>query len=63
LLFSPMAESHCQSVPGLQTLAGQRAVDLLLSLGDVDPKRIAITGASGGGTQSFIGAAIDPRIS
>lgn len=63
LLFSPMAESHCQSVPGLQTLAGQRAVDLLLSLGDVDPKRIAITGASGGGTQSFIGAALDPRIS
>ena len=63
LLFSPMAESHCQSVPGLQTLAGQRAVDLLLSLGDVDPKRIAITGASGGGTQSFIGAALDARIS
>ena len=63
LLFSPMAEAHCQSVPGLQTLAGQRAVDLLLSLGDVDPKRIAITGASGGGTQSFIGAALDPRIS
>ena len=63
LLFSPMAESHCQSVPGLQTLAGQRAVDLLLSLRDVDPKRIAITGASGGGTQSFIGAALDPRIS
>jgi dienelactone hydrolase len=63
LLFSPMAEAHCQSVPGLQTLAGQRAVDVLLSLGDVDPKRIAITGASGGGTQSFIGAALDPRIS
>jgi dienelactone hydrolase len=63
LLFSPMAESHCQSVTGLQTLAGQRAVDLMLSLGDVDPKRIAITGASGGGTQSFIGAALDPRIS
>ena len=63
LLFSPMAEAHCQSVPGLQTLAGQRAVDLLLSLGEVDPKRIAITGASGGGTQSFIGAALDPRIS
>ena len=63
LLFSPLAESHCQSVPGLQTLAGQRAVDLLLSLENVDPKRIAITGASGGGTQSFIGAALDPRIS
>ncbi len=63
LLFSPLAESHCQSVLGLQSLATQRAVDMLLSLEAVDPNRIAITGASGGGTQSFIGAALDPRIS
>ncbi len=63
LLFSPLAEGHCQSIIGLQSLATQRAVDMLLSLGEVDPKRIAITGASGGGTQSFLGAAVDTRIS
>lgn len=62
LLFSPRAEAHCQSVLGLQSLATQRAVDMLLGLPDVDAERIAITGASGGGTQSFIGAALDPRI-
>lgn len=62
LLFSPLAESHAQSIPGLQTLAGMRGVDFLLSLPEVDSSRIAITGASGGGTQSFITAALDSRI-
>ncbi len=63
LLFSPLAESHLQSVLGLQALAITRAVDMLLTLPEVDPARIAITGASGGGTQSFLGAALDERIS
>ena len=62
LLFSPLAESHAQSIIGLQTLAGMRGVDFLLSLPEVDSARIGITGASGGGTQSFITAAVDPRI-
>jgi dienelactone hydrolase len=62
LLYSPLAEMNAQSIMGLQTLATQRAVDMLLSLPDVDPARIGITGASGGGTQSFIAAAIDSRI-
>jgi poly(3-hydroxybutyrate) depolymerase len=62
LLFSPRAESHAQSIMGLQALASSRAVDLLMTLPEVDPQRIAITGASGGGTQSFIAAALDPRI-
>ncbi|MFM8495293.1 MAG: acetylxylan esterase [Planctomycetia bacterium] len=62
LLFSPLAEAHCQSVMGLQALNTQRSVDFVLSLPEVDEGRIGITGASGGGTQSFIAAAIDPRI-
>ena len=62
LLYSPLAEAHAQSIMGLQTLSTFRAVDAILSLPEIDPNRIGITGASGGGTQSFIAAALDPRI-
>lgn len=41
---------------------GMRAVDYLLTRSDVDPERISITGTSGGGTQTTLIAALDPRI-
>lgn len=41
---------------------GMRAVDYLLTRSDVDSERISITGTSGGGTQTALIAALDPRI-
>lgn len=61
-LYSPQAESRLQSIMGLQTLNAVRGLDFVLTLPEVDPGRLAVTGASGGGTQTMLLSAIDDRI-
>jgi hypothetical protein len=49
-------------VQSIQVLNTERIIDYLLSLKDVDPTRVAITGASGGGSQTMLMTALDDRI-
>lgn len=60
-LYSAQAEMRLQSIMGIQTWNSIRCLDFLESLPDVDGGRMAVTGGSGGGTQTILLCAIDPR--
>lgn len=60
-LGSVEAELRSQNMMGIQTFNSIRALDFLEGLSEIDPDRIGVTGASGGGTQTFVLGAIDDR--
>ena len=47
---------------GMQVYDNKRAVDYLCTRPEVDPRKLGITGASGGGNQSMYAGAVDDRL-
>jgi dienelactone hydrolase len=67
--FDMVGWGESQQVPhktpqalALQLWSGIRAIDFVLSLDEADPARVAVTGASGGGTQTLLLTAVDNRV-
>lgn len=58
----PLKDHRSGLAVTMQTWGAMRVLDFLTSMKEVDKNRIGITGASGGGTQTFLAAALDERI-
>jgi len=58
----PEKELWGEGLLGLQLWNSIRSLDFLLTLPDADPEKIGCTGASGGGSQTFLLGAVDERL-
>lgn len=62
LMSGSPSHHHTGFASSIQTWNTIRVLDFLLSLPNADKNRVAVTGASGGGTQTFLAAALDDRV-